>query len=837
MISSINWKIVLIDDDDELREVVSIVLEDAGYEVHTAKDGESGMRLCEQNAPQIVITDIRLPGLNGIQVLDFIKKEYRNIEVIVITAFGETDFAAQALQLDASDFIIKPMDNELLFIALKRAQNRYILNEQLSTGSKPDKEEARLPGKAQDFYRYHNDFIESALDGALVCDEKDLIVGFNRRLEQMLGYSIDEVLHAMTLEMLFSAKEFARFKSEMAGWKFGGKNRLDVYDTHMIGKSNEIVPIQLSAKAISDHDQGNGIVCYVKDLRLRKILCDQWVELIDQFNIGAFTIDLNRRITSFNSSAQALIGSKEAEVLGKDCREVFCDIPCYSKCPSQVDGNYGTKELPVEITDKANVKHLVSRLSTPLYGPGDQVIGCITVLQDHAALADLINRVNYEERSLKMILDNLDIGIFTVNRGGHFTFFNKAAEIMSGYKRQQVLGRPSPVIFGKNETVDSDMLNESITLGEFRVNYNSRIITPDGEPVPARADYMPLYDDHGKIVGGLATLKDLTLAKQLSQIMSDKYTFHSMIGKEPSMQKIFETVEMVAESNATVLIEGATGTGKDILAKVMHSAGNRADKPMVKVNCAALPDTLLESELFGYVKGAFTGAEKNKPGRFQEADRGTIFLDEIGDLPLSLQAKLLRVLEDREFYPLGSRNTVKVDVRVISATNRGLEELVQKRQFREDLFFRLNVLQIQLPPLKDRKSDIPLLIRHIIRKLCAAGEGRSCEVSRNAMKMLLQYDYPGNVRELQNVLEHAYIVCQGNAIEPEHLPLLMQNRLERIKAVQPEGKFSPANSAVPERETLVEILRQHNGHRNKTAMAMGIDRTTLWRKMKQHDLL
>jgi transcriptional regulator with PAS, ATPase and Fis domain len=251
---------------------------------------------------------------------------------------------------------------------------------------------------------------------------------------------------------------------------------------------------------------------------------------------------------------------------------------------------------------------------------------------------------------------------------------------------------------------------------------------------------------------------------------------------------------------------------------------------MVKVNCAAIPGNLIESEMFGYIKGAFTGADRDKPGRFQEADGGTIFLDEIGDLPLSLQAKLLRVLEDQEFYPLGSRRTTKVDVRIIAATNRDLRKLVDKRQFREDLFYRLNVLRIELPPLRERRADIPLLIRHIMRRLCTVKKCRSGDISQKTMEVLLNYDYPGNVRELENILEYALTVCRQDIIEPRDLPVY-------VKSEGTDGgdsSFSGAinNASDKERRKIIRALNENNWHRKKTAETLGIDRTTLWRRMK-----
>jgi transcriptional regulator with PAS, ATPase and Fis domain len=284
-----------------------------------------------------------------------------------------------------------------------------------------------------------------------------------------------------------------------------------------------------------------------------------------------------------------------------------------------------------------------------------------------------------------------------------------------------------------------------------------------------------------------------------------------------------------------VLIEGPTGTGKDLLARIIHSAGKRAERPLVKVNCAALPENLLESEMFGYVKGAFTGADRDKPGRFQEADGGTIFLDEIGDLPLPLQAKLLRVLEDREFYPLGSRKTTKVDVRIIAATNQEMELLVKEKRFREDLYYRLNVIRIELPGLKERKADLPLLISHILKRLSMTKDTRIERISEDAMEVLLNYDYPGNVRELENILEHAFIICQGTTIEKKHLPPAPLKYIRREPGDQPVMEIR--QEAADEKERLLAMLRKYQWNRGQTANALNIERTTLWRKMRKYNLL
>jgi PAS domain S-box-containing protein len=565
------------------------------------------------------------------------------------------------------------------------------------------------------------------------------------------------------------------------------------------------------------------------------IRCDHWLDVMDELNIGAFVADNRRRITAINLSAQALLGLREPEVLNQPCREVFTGVPCTVSCVINHPETVGDRDSDLEVTDEENQHHLITRMATPVYDRRGGIVGCMTILQDHSPITQLIDRLHYEERSLKIILDNLDVGIFTVNRGGLINFFNRAAETISGYDRHLVLGQSCAMIFSGERSADVCLLKESIASGETRSSHQGRMTDRDGVTIPIRANYMALRNEKNVIVGGLATFHDMTLAHQLNRAISNRYTFHDMIGKDPAMRKIFEMVNVVAPSNATVLVEGATGTGKDLLARVIHSASPRAARPLVKVNCAAIPENLIESEIFGYVKGAFTGADRDKPGRFSDAEGGTIFLDEIGDLPLSLQAKLLRVLEDREFYPLGSRRTRKVDVRIISATNRQLKHLVDKGLFREDLFYRLNVMRIELPLLRKRRGDLPLLIRHIVRSLCAARTVAPPAISRTAMQILLNYDYPGNVREMENILEHALIICREAVIQPDHLPDYLTQAQQPGAAPTPAAPSEEPDSR--EARRILAALEKTGGHRGNTARELGMERTTLWRKMKKHGML
>jgi PAS domain S-box-containing protein len=561
-------------------------------------------------------------------------------------------------------------------------------------------------------------------------------------------------------------------------------------------------------------------------------------DVFDHFSLGVIVLSPDRKIISINNAAESITGYKGPEVIGKDCAEVFLDYPCGGQCRfhQAVEDGRISGSLDIEITDKSNEKHSITRVIFPLYNEDKALLGCVEVFQDHSTLKDLIERIRHDDKRLKIILDNLDIGVLTVDCGGHITFFNTTVESLTGYRREKVLGKSCSIIFGETSSDVTALLTETMTDGETRTDNDTKIVTREGQLIPIRANYMALKNEEGRIVGGLVTISDLSLVHQLNSVIKDRYTFYDMVGREPAMLKIFEIVPVIAASEATVLIEGPTGTGKDILAKVIHHASNRTKKPLVKVNCAALPDNLLESEMFGYVKGAFTGAEKDKPGRFQEADGGTIFLDEIGDLPLSLQAKLLRVIEDREFYPLGSRKTTKVDVRIISATNQGFERLMREKKFREDLFYRLNVMRLDLPALVDRKGDIPLLINHILKRHSATRAEPVDKISEDAMEVLLNHDYPGNVRELGNIIEHALIICQGNMIERKHLPLNLQEKRMHHTLNGEGGLDLGKQIGASENDMIREMLIKYAWNREKTAQALNIDRTTLWRKMKKYNI-
>jgi PAS domain S-box-containing protein len=556
-------------------------------------------------------------------------------------------------------------------------------------------------------------------------------------------------------------------------------------------------------------------------------------KIFDLLSLGVLILSPDRRIVTMNGSAEMLTGYREADLAGKFCYVYFKDYLCNGRCKYLESGleNRETLVTNVEIFDENRGERSLTKIESPLYDARDRLVGCIEIFQDRTTFEKLINRIRFEDIKLKLILDNLDLGVFTVDRSNHISFYNKMAETITGFSRDEVLGKPCGMIF-KPDWV-AGMLKKQKSAPDEIIKYRleAEVGTANGQPIPAGCHFMSMKNEDGRFVGGLITFNDLTLRHQFDRAVKERYTFYDMVGKDPAMQRLFEIIPVIAASYATVLINGDTGTGKDLLAHIIHNASPRADKPFVKVNCASLPDNLLESEMFGYKKGAFTGAEKNKTGRFEEADGGTIFLDEIGDLPLSLQAKLLRVLEDKEFYPLGSEHTTRVNVRIISATNQNLEHLVRQKRFREDLFFRIKVLQIEIPPLKDRKMDLPLLIYHILKRLSVDNDMPTPEVSKEAMEILLNHSYPGNVRELENILEHCLILCQGEAIEKRHFPVSVLKSIDRDSI---RDRCSQIEEDIEdEKEMIISTLHKFNSNKTKTAKALNMDRTTLWRKMKK----
>jgi PAS domain S-box-containing protein len=438
------------------------------------------------------------------------------------------------------------------------------------------------------------------------------------------------------------------------------------------------------------------------------------------------------------------------------------------------------------------------------------------------------------------ILDSVADGVFTVDESFRITSFNRAAETITGYARDEAIGRPCHEIFRADICKSHCALRHSFHTGSPLVNVRIHAINREGRSIPLSISTAILRS--GRRAGGVETFRDLSTEEALRERVRANVEPPGVIGQHPRMRRIYESLPDVAASEATVLIEGPSGAGKGMLASTIHGMSARQDGPFVKTSCAALPENLLESELFGYRKGAFTDARQDKPGRIAAAHGGTLFLDEIGDVPLSVQVKLLRFLQDREYEPLGSNRAVRADVRIIAATNRGLAQLVKDGKFRADLFYRLKVVHFELPSLGERKDDIPLLASRFIARQNERTGKRLLGLTDDAIQCLRAHDYPGNVRELENAIEHAFVMCHEGFIQPKHLPPWVcacesNGGAEGDATSEPAeaGKGEPSLTAreAAQADVIRRTLERHHGNRIAAAKELGMHRATLWRWLRK----
>jgi two-component system response regulator HydG len=445
------------------------------------------------------------------------------------------------------------------------------------------------------------------------------------------------------------------------------------------------------------------------------------------------------------------------------------------------------------------------------------------------------------------IIESVQDGVIIVDDSGAFLAANQTAQLITGYKESELKGQSCRIlhctgcdIIGKGKGKQWCQLFSHGFVTEKKcviTNKQNRII-------PIIKSATVLYDENQQIVGAVETLKDISenihykneLAS-MKRIYHIDEGFHGIVGRTPVMQNLYEHIESVASLDTPVMILGQSGTGKEMVAKALHETSNRSSKPFVKVNCAALSESLLESELFGHVKGAYTGAENDRIGRFEAAHKGTVFLDEIGDIPLSMQVKLLRVLEEKMIQRVGSNKSIPIDVRIITATNKDLEQLIEDNLFREDLFFRINVFPLTCPPLNQRKDDITLIIQYFINLVAQKTGKNILGFTPEAMRLMVAYPWPGNIRELRNTVEYAFVLARAKSIGPEHLP----DKITRCKLMDTNPiKYVELNNTVKlgftEKEKLIDALQQADGNQTQAAKILGISRVTVWKRIKKYGI-
>jgi len=571
------------------------------------------------------------------------------------------------------------------------------------------------------------------------------------------------------------------------------------------------------------------------------------------------TIGSDKRIIALNGPAESLTGRREAEAIGQPCAAVIrCEICGTDRCPFEAAyaGGETVTNFNVMLRDEAGQTTPVCINTSPLKDARGAVAGVVETIRVVSHINRLIEEIRDQRNQARAVLDSIAEGVLTADREGRITSINRTGRLVLGWEEAEVLGRPWHHVVALQEGGETPPIAGAIEAGTSVRDCEVALRGRRGETVPASLTLGTFRNAEGERLGTILTFRDLGEIDRIAEVRRSRAPLAGIVGTSARLRAVLDLVEMVADSDSTVLLQGESGTGKGLFAHAIHQLSARRDRPFVKVSCAALPEALLESELFGHERGAFTGALRAREGRFELAHRGTIFLDEIGDLSPAVQVKLLRVLQEREFERIGSNRTVTVDVRVIAATNRPLRRLMQEGKFREDLFYRLNVIPIHVPPLRERPEDIPLLVEHVLGRLAAKGKGRGTRLSPRTLAILRQHAWPGNVRELENALEHAMVCTPGRVIEPEALP---ESLLAAVRGPAPRGvpaqtappppdsseDLAPARDTPPARparsprapltrEDLLRALETCGWRRAEAAARLGIERTTLWRHMRQH---
>ncbi len=664
--------------------------------------------------------------------------------------------------------------------------------------------------------------LDSIAEGVFTVDGDMKITSFNAAAEKMTGWTQEEVI-GKPCKTIFQSNiclsDCAISTCIM--------NNAPVYhdrDVYIYRKDGMPFPVSVSAAPLIDSD--NRVIGGVETFRdiSESVKSDIIINAVAD---GVVTFDDQGIITSFNAGAERITGWLENDVVGRSCDELFFAADGVSACPitaSQPEEpcNIIDQEGFVTDTDGFNIPILVS--ITPMLDDKKRPIGCVQTFRD--------NTVSLQN---KLILDSIADGVFTVDRNWRITSFNMAAEVITGWEREDAIGSFCSDVFHSSICGKNCAIAESLYSGRPVANRSITIADKEGKSKPISISASPLVDVVGNVVGGVETFRDLTAMESLRKQLMQRYTFKEIISKSTVMQRFFQILPDIATSDSTVLILGESGTGKGIMADAIVSASARKDQPFLSVNCGAIPETLLESELFGYRSGAFTDARKDREGRFAAAEGGTIFLDEIGDIPHSLQVKLLRVLEERVYEPLGSNESIKVDVRVIAATNRDLKQLVEEGLFRDDLYYRLKVADITLPPLRERKEDIPLLIDHFVDKFRAEKQKDIVGVSDAVLKKLMLHSFPGNIRELENIIEYGFILCTGGFIQEEHLPesFLPDTQKNSGGGVDMESGLSLEQI---EQQAISSSLERNKWKKMRTCRELGISKDTLRRKIERYKL-
>jgi PAS domain S-box-containing protein len=553
---------------------------------------------------------------------------------------------------------------------------------------------------------------------------------------------------------------------------------------------------------------------------------------------GVAVIGKDQRIIVFNEAASRITGFSEDEVIGNTIDILFKSVMTEKKyIDDSLEKNISFSNLSINISDKkGNIKNVLASI-TPIKRD-ENVLSVVFVFRDTKemlSLAEEIQQKTFELIDQKNRLDaifNSNIeGTFTIDNEWNVTSFNTSAEKITGYKKSEAIGKKCWDIFNSSLCRNGCHMEQTMQKGKPMIGNELEIIQKNGGKVPIRVNSNILINNKNENIGAVETFIDISEIRNLSEHLSEVYKYENIVGRNKEINQIINVLESVSQTESSVLITGESGTGKELAARAIHINSARKSGPFIAINCSAFVESLIESELFGHEKGAFTGAIKTKIGKFELAKGGTLFLDEIGDLSLVVQTKFLRVLESREFERVGGNKTIKVEARIIAATNKNLAAEIETGKFREDLFYRINVINIHLPPLRDRMDDLPLIVNHFIELFNKKFNKEIRQFSSQAFDILMDYKWPGNIRELENVIEHCFVLCNEKTIQIECLPKRLRENKKKISASAISNTKNGFKDV--ERELIISVLNKYNGNRTKAANELNINPSTLWRKIKK----
>ena len=556
---------------------------------------------------------------------------------------------------------------------------------------------------------------------------------------------------------------------------------------------------------------------------------------------GIVVISKDEKIIVFNVAASRITGYSEEDVIGSKFDFIFAKKNSERKyIIESLEDNIVFSNLSINITDnKGNIINVLASV-TPIKRD-ETVLSVVFVFRDTKEMLFLAEEIQQKTSELIDQKNKLDAifnsnieGTFTIDNDWNITSFNTSAEKITGFKKLEAIGKKCWNIFNSSLCRNGCHMEQTIKNGKPMLGNELEIIQKGGKNIPIRVNSVVLINNKNENIGAVETFIDISEIRNLSAHLNEYYTYENIVGRNKEIKQIISVLESVSQTDSSVLVTGESGTGKELAARAIHLKSSRKTGPFVAVNCSAFAESLLESELFGHEKGAFTGAIKTKIGRFELAQGGTLFLDEIGDLSTAVQTKLLRVLETHEFERVGGNKSIKMDTRIIAATNKNLSEEISAKRFREDLFYRINVINIHLPPLRERMDDIPLLVNHFIKSFNKKFNKSIRQFSSSAFDLILDYNWPGNIRELENAIEHCFVLCNGEVIQVECLPKRIREFNEQASVLDNSSRQKGFKET--EKELIISVLEKNNHNRPKAAKELNIDPSTLWRKMKKHNI-